>query len=120
MFIRCYFLRGLCIYYLAEQLGMTNVQLSRYESGARKPDPDTITHIANFFQVTTDFLLGAQSTVHDPKTPYLTKREKTILEKIKQYPELETVFSEVSRAPDHKVKTFIKMWGVIRDEIPSE
>lgn len=102
---------------LAEQLGMTNVQLSRYESGDRKPDPDTIARIAEFFQVTTDFLLGAESSIRDPKTAYLTAPEQILLEKIKQFPELEKVFREVSQAPDHKKRAFIKMWSVIRDEI---
>lgn len=43
---------------LAESLGITNVQLSRYETGDRNPDPDTIKKIADFFEVSTDYLLG--------------------------------------------------------------
>ncbi|MED0704886.1 helix-turn-helix domain-containing protein [Aneurinibacillus aneurinilyticus] len=43
---------------LAESLGITNVQLSRYETGDRNPDPDTIKKIADFFEVSTDYLFG--------------------------------------------------------------
>jgi transcriptional regulator with XRE-family HTH domain len=43
---------------LASSLDITNTQLSRYESGDRKPDPETITRIANYFEVSTDYLLG--------------------------------------------------------------
>ncbi|MGG1554962.1 helix-turn-helix domain-containing protein [Paenibacillus ferrarius] len=43
---------------LADALGITNIQVSRYETGDRKPDPDTIKKIAEFFDVSSDFLLG--------------------------------------------------------------
>ncbi|MED1563192.1 transcriptional regulator [Alkalihalobacillus alcalophilus ATCC 27647 = CGMCC 1.3604] len=37
---------------------LTNYQLSRYESGHSKPDPDLITKFADHYGVTTDYLLG--------------------------------------------------------------
>ncbi|NOU68347.1 helix-turn-helix domain-containing protein [Paenibacillus sp. LMG 31461] len=46
---------------LADALGITNIQVSRYETGDRKPDPDTIKKIAEFFDVSSDFLLGVTS-----------------------------------------------------------
>ncbi|MFC6038394.1 helix-turn-helix domain-containing protein [Paenisporosarcina macmurdoensis] len=45
-----------------EQLGkiinVTKVSVSGYESGNRSPDNDTLQDIANYFEVTTDYLLG--------------------------------------------------------------
>ncbi|MEC1716662.1 helix-turn-helix domain-containing protein [Schinkia azotoformans] len=49
---------------VAEALRISNVQLSRYESGDRKPEPEMVAAIANFFEVTTDYLLGLTD---DPK-----------------------------------------------------
>lgn len=49
---------------LADSLGITNVQLSRYESGDRKPDPETILQIADYFETTTDYLLGKTNNPH--------------------------------------------------------
>lgn len=43
---------------LAEKTGLSNVQISRYESGKRRPDPDTLAKIANTLDCTTDYLLG--------------------------------------------------------------
>jgi transcriptional regulator with XRE-family HTH domain len=43
---------------VADSIGISNVQLSRYESGDRNPDPDLIAKFADFFDVTTDFLHG--------------------------------------------------------------
>ncbi len=49
---------------LAKALGISNVQLSRYESGDRKPDPETLLLIANFLDVSTDYLLGRVASDH--------------------------------------------------------
>ncbi|MGN7311514.1 helix-turn-helix domain-containing protein [Alkalicoccobacillus gibsonii] len=38
--------------------GLTNFQISRYEKGTANPDPDLITKFADYFNVTTDYLLG--------------------------------------------------------------
>ncbi|MFC5773721.1 helix-turn-helix domain-containing protein [Ectobacillus antri] len=43
---------------VADALGISNVQLSRYESGDRKPEPETIKNIADFYDVSVDYLLG--------------------------------------------------------------
>lgn len=99
---------------MAAQLDITNVQLSRYETGHRKPDPDTITRIANFFHVSTDFLLGLASSVRDPKPIYLTATERALLEQIKQNPELAKILNEIFETPGDKVQTFIKMWELFQ------
>ncbi|AKG05556.1 transcriptional regulator [Salimicrobium jeotgali] len=42
----------------ASIFGLTNFQLSRYEKGQTNPDPDLIRKFAEYFEVTTDYLLG--------------------------------------------------------------
>lgn len=51
--------------------GLTNYQLSRYESGQSNPDPDLIAKFADYYEVSTDYLLGR---VDDPEF-YLNKEE---------------------------------------------
>ncbi|WP_437831461.1 helix-turn-helix domain-containing protein [Niallia taxi] len=43
---------------MAKELGVSNVQLSRYETGERKPDPEMLSSIADFLDISTDYLLG--------------------------------------------------------------
>lgn len=62
---------------LAEALGISNVQLSRYETGDRKPDPDTIRQIADYFDVSVDYLLGRDTP--SKSSPDLDDPELTIL-----------------------------------------
>lgn len=63
---------------LAKELGISNVTVSQYESGDRKPDIDTIKKLANYFNVTTDYLLGHTT---DPKLN--RKDEKDIATRLK-------------------------------------
>lgn len=101
---------------LAAELDITNVQLSRYETGSRKPDPGTIARIAAFFHVSADFLLGLASTVHDPKSVYITESEHGMLEEIKKNPEIERVLRELMEASRQKRETFIKMWDLFQSK----
>ncbi|MHA6167908.1 helix-turn-helix domain-containing protein [Bacillus mojavensis] len=58
---------------LAEKLKITRSSLSQYEIGNRQPDYETLKKIADFFEVTTDYLLGYSNTkpvVEEEKTPY--------------------------------------------------
>ncbi|HEX7064762.1 MAG TPA: helix-turn-helix transcriptional regulator [Bacillales bacterium] len=99
---------------MAAELDITNVQLSRYETGTRKPDPETITRIANFFDVPTDFLLGLAASVNDPRPMYLTSKERAVLQVMKQNPELAKILQEISETPDSQIKTFIQMWNLFQ------
>ena len=43
---------------LSERLGIDYQNLYKYETNQRMPDPDVINHLARFFGVTTDHLIG--------------------------------------------------------------
>lgn len=58
--------RGLSQLELAKQLQISNVTLSRYETNKRSPDYETLYALADFFDVTTDFLLG-RSNIRNPE-----------------------------------------------------
>ncbi|MDU0319000.1 MULTISPECIES: helix-turn-helix transcriptional regulator [unclassified Enterococcus] len=56
---------------------VSKVSISGYERGERSPDRETLTALADFFGVTTDYLLGRN------KTPDWAKKEDVIqLDKI--------------------------------------
>ncbi len=56
---------------MADFLGITRQAYSKYENGQSEPDIETINKLADFFDVTTDYLLGR---VDDPDT-YATKEK---------------------------------------------
>ncbi len=43
---------------LGKKLGVCNQTVSFWEIGKREPDLDTLVKIADYFQVSTDYLLG--------------------------------------------------------------
>ena len=52
--------RGLTQSQLAELLGGSKMMISSYESGTRFPPYPTLVKIASIYNVTTDYLLGAE------------------------------------------------------------
>ncbi|MFE8697933.1 helix-turn-helix domain-containing protein [Cytobacillus sp. FJAT-53684] len=49
--------RNLSQYELADRLGFSRGKLANYEQGSRQPDYDTLIKLADFFEVSTDYLL---------------------------------------------------------------
>lgn len=56
---------------LAKELGVTQSTLSRNINGIHRPKAEIIEKIANFFNVSTDYLLGKS----DERTPSTPKQE---------------------------------------------
>lgn len=50
--------RGLTQEELSVKLGISRAALSHYETNRREPDYDTLGNIANFFNISLDYLLG--------------------------------------------------------------
>lgn len=43
---------------LGNKINVTKVSISGYENGNRSPDTETLTRLADYFDVSTDYLLG--------------------------------------------------------------
>lgn len=67
--------RNMSQYDVANRLGFSRGKLANYEQGTRKPNYETLVHIANFYDVSTDYLLGR---TNNPK--YLTSNAKEGIE----------------------------------------
>lgn len=50
----------------AEKVNMTQQRISAYEKEKREPDIETIKQLANYFNVSTDYLLG-KSDIRNPE-----------------------------------------------------
>lgn len=57
---------------LSEQIGVTTSMIGMYETNDRKPSYNTLTKIANYFKVSTDYLLG---NTKDPQEHIITDDE---------------------------------------------
>nr|WP_302145095.1 helix-turn-helix transcriptional regulator [Limosilactobacillus mucosae] len=68
--------RGLSQYQLAKLLNIATSTLGMYETGKRKPNVEMLEQIAEFFNVSTDYLLGRDHKEDDEKP--LTRNQKLI------------------------------------------
>lgn len=59
--------RGIYQKQLADYLQVSVATISNYENGRHIPDPNTLCKIADFFGVTTDYLLGRTLYRYDPQ-----------------------------------------------------
>lgn len=62
-------------YELANRLGFSRGQIANYEQGKREPDYETLKIFADFFEVSTDYLLG-----HSDSPVEYTTSEKSFLD----------------------------------------
>ncbi|MCL2106224.1 MAG: helix-turn-helix domain-containing protein [Oscillospiraceae bacterium] len=53
--------QGISQYKLADALGLSRGLLSNYEQGTREPDYNTLLLLANYYDVSLDYLLGASN-----------------------------------------------------------
>lgn len=101
---------------VADALGISNVQLSRYESGDRKPDPEMIKAIADFFEVSVDYLLGrtdSPNTIISVKNEFhpLKVSSKSNQDEIK---EIEQQLERLNNQMQRQIEAHSK--GLIEDE----
>lgn len=60
--------KGLSQYTLAEQLGLSRGQIGNYEQGSREPDYETLIKIADYFNVSVDYILGRTTELNPIST----------------------------------------------------
>ena len=71
---------GLTQIELSKDLQISASTIGMYEQGRREPDLSTLIKIAQYFHVTTDYLLGLEDTAHKLNSPF-TSQEKELLYK---------------------------------------
>jgi len=73
--------RGYTMKAVAEAIGMKPDTYRNYESGRLEPNLTTITKLADFYHVTTDYLLGREEKQPDPLEELAFRYDMSLLEK---------------------------------------
>ncbi|WP_433595159.1 helix-turn-helix domain-containing protein [Lysinibacillus xylanilyticus] len=96
----------------AKKIGVSNAVLSRYESGDRKPDYDTLQLIADFFEVSIDYLLGRTDT------PSLTPEDQDEAEfqAFANNPKLNVFYKELPESEEEAVERLREIWEIIKND----
>lgn len=101
--------RKLSQYELADRLGFSRGQVANYEQGKREPDYATLQKFADFFEVSTDYLLGR----NDETVNGLSEDEKEMLEFFRN-PEVGLFFKEMKESPEEQLEELREIWEVIK------
>ena len=75
---------------LAQYLNISRPAYSQYETGNRNPDWNTISRLADYFQVSADYLLGRteiKDAVISNDGQFLTKEQLDLLDLYRQFTE---------------------------------
>lgn len=88
--------KGLSQYKAAEKLGFSRGKLANYEQGTREPDYETLQKLADFYDCSTDYLLGRSE---------LTSREEHLLQDLDKDLSLEELQEKYSLTIDGKAAT---------------
>jgi transcriptional regulator with XRE-family HTH domain len=85
---------------LAEVLGVTNQAVSKWESGSSYPDIEYISPVANFFNVTTDYLLDHDTAEKRKKIDeYCEKADEIALEWGKEQEQIDLIRKALAEFP---------------------
>ncbi|MER2190655.1 MAG: helix-turn-helix transcriptional regulator [Solibacillus sp.] len=97
---------------LANKIGIARATYGAYEQGTRQPDFDTLEKIADFFEVSIDYLLGRTDT------PALTPQEKDEAEfqTFINDPELGIWYKELPKSDEEELRKLRAIWEMIKSE----
>jgi transcriptional regulator with XRE-family HTH domain len=68
---------------LAQELGVNQGTVGKWETDTRKPDVETLKRLADYFDVTMDYLLGEEAC--DPKIVLLTRDLNRVPEQDREF-----------------------------------
>lgn len=92
-------------------IGVTRPAYTAYEKGSRTPDYDILQSLADYYDVSIDYLLGRT----DNPTPIDRKDEKEFFKAISD-PDLERWYAELPQSEEEDLKRLRKMWEIIKSD----
>lgn len=78
--------RGLTQVQMAQYLNVQQSRINRYETGASTPGPEVFIQLADFFDVSMDYLYGR---CDDPRGKLYDNQAKELTQRAKENPEIE-------------------------------
>lgn len=92
--------------------GVAESTIGMYERDERRPDFELLNKFADFFDVSTDYLLGRTDI------PALTPQEKDEAEfqAFANNPELSVFYKELPESDEEAVERLRKIWDIIKHE----
>lgn len=105
---------------VAEDIGLTASAIGFYEQGKRKPDNDTLQKLADYYDVSTDYLLGRtneRSSADKIKKALTDDPELSdAWNQISQREDLQLLFKQTKDMDESSIRQVIRIIKAIEDE----
>jgi transcriptional regulator with XRE-family HTH domain len=98
-------------YDLADRLSFSRGQIANYEQGQRQPDYETLQKLADFFDVSTDYLLGR---TNDPSSSSEVDELDEIKKIINDNPRIGIFFKDLLEHPEESREEILEIWEVVK------
>ncbi len=107
---------GISVYKATKDMGIGQATATRWKQGTATPKADTLQKIADYFGVTTDYLLTGETK----KAPVsqLTEDEEMLeyLNELKNNPGMRILFSKAKGASKEDLEKVVKMIEIMRGD----
>ncbi|WP_193065303.1 helix-turn-helix domain-containing protein [Oceanobacillus oncorhynchi] len=91
-------LKELSQYEAADRLGFSRGKLSNYEQGTRQPDYETLKHLADFYDVSLDYLLDHRSGNKENELEHFKNKIA------KEFPDVDLMFKDLESFTAEEMK----------------
>lgn len=107
---------------LADKLNIGRTTIANYEQGKRFPDKDTLNKIADYFNVSVDYLLGRTNHRQDPneKITKALEEQPELLdfwEQFKKRESMQLLFKQTRNMSDKSIQDVVNFMKSVEDEL---
>jgi len=107
-------------YELGKVFTITDATINRYENGIRQPDTDTLNKLANYFNVSADYLLGRTDIRNNiERISEAIKDDQDLFEfwaALKNRPDLQLLFKQTKDLDDKDIKQILRIIKTFEEE----
>ena len=112
---------NLTAYKVSKETGVTQSTLSDWKRGRSTPKTDTLQKLADFFDVSVDYLMGRESdapnAVDKENNPIVLDEDALeLLEELKTRPEMKTLFSVSKKATREDILKAVKIIEALKGD----
>lgn len=96
---------------MADVLGISRQGYAKYENNLGEPDNSTLAKLADYFEVSTDYLLGRINKINLPP-----KDDEEAFQAFVNDPELGVWYKELPQSSEDELRKLRAIWDMIKNE----
>lgn len=101
---------------VARELNMPYTTYVNYEKEAREPNSENLIQIANYFNVSVDYLIGRSNDEETVRSTNADQELQEYLEELKNRPEMRMLFSVSKNATKEDVEQAVKIIEALKKD----